>query len=204
MWQRFSENARLVVFYAQQEAGRLGENYVSTEHLLLALVRGNAAAPIGSVWPPPPTAPLPPLAPRGRETDHNVDLILQAMGLRLVDVCAEVERRLKPGPGRNGEDMQLTARGKRVIDLAYDEARSLNSGNIDARHLLLGLIREEKGVAGQVLADLGVTLDRARQEVVRSQGGPLPMPDNPLPAPKTSTPAPGTPPKRAWWHFFRP
>ncbi len=190
MWQRFTESAQKVVLYAQQEAGRLGENYVSTEHLLLGLVRESADTPAASVWPPPPS-PLPPLNSSGRETAHAAALVLQEMGVRLADVCAEVERRLKPGPGRNGEDMQLTPRAKRVIDLAYDEARSLNGGRIDTQYLLLGLIREEKGLAGRVLADLGVTLDRPRQEIVRLQGGGLP-------------PAPDAPPRRAWWHRFRP
>jgi ATP-dependent Clp protease ATP-binding subunit ClpC len=203
MWQWFTESARKVVFYAQKEAGRLGENSVSSEHFLLGLVREGTAAPVGSVWPPPPSL-LPPIDPHGRDTDHRAAQVLQAMGIPLADVCAAVERRLKMGPGPNGSEMQLTPRGKRVIDLAYDEARTLNSGNIDTQHLLLGLIREEKGVAAQALAELGVTLTRARQEVIQLQGGLLPVPDTPLPTLKTSLPAPQTPPRRAWWHFFRP
>lgn len=142
MWQRFTERARRVVFFAQDEANRLGENYVSTEHLLLGLVR---------------------------ETDSVAARILEKMGVSLSRIRAEVERRVARGDGRVGQEMQLTPRAKRVIDLAYDEARQLNNNYIGTEHLLLGLIREGEGIAGQVLARLGVDLERTRREVLQLQ-----------------------------------
>jgi len=144
MWQRFTERARRVVFFAREEAARLGESYVSTEHLLLGLVR---------------------------ENDSVAARILDRMGVSLHKVRQEVERHITRGDGRLGQDMQLTPRAKRVIDLAYDEARQLNNNYIGTEHLLLGLIREGEGVAGRVLAKLGVDLERTRREVMSLQDG---------------------------------
>ena len=144
MWQRFTERARKVVFYAQEEAGRLGENYVSTEHLLLGLVR---------------------------ENDSVAARILDRIGVSLGRIRSEIERQVSRGDGRLGQDMQLTPRAKRVIDLAYDEARQLNNNYIGTEHLLLGLIREGEGLAGRVLSKLGVDLDRTRREVMHLQEG---------------------------------
>src|SRR5450755_3810326 len=138
MWQRFTERARKVVFYAQEEAGKLGENYVSTEHLLLGLVR---------------------------ENDSVAARILDRMGVSLGRIRSEIERQVTRGDGRLGQDMQLTPRAKRVIDLAYDEARQLRNNFIGTEHLLLGLIRENEGLAGRVLDKLGATLESAREEV---------------------------------------
>ena len=138
MWQRFTERARRVVFFAQEEAGRLGENYVSTEHLLLGLVR---------------------------ENDSVSARILDIMGVSLTRIRSEIERQVTRGDGRLGQDMQLTPRAKRVIDLSYDEARQLSNNYIGTEHLLLGLVREAEGLAGRVLAKLGVELERVRREV---------------------------------------
>ncbi|MBC7807263.1 MAG: ATP-dependent Clp protease ATP-binding subunit [Akkermansiaceae bacterium] len=142
MWQRFTERARRVVFFAQEEAGRLGENYVSTEHLLLGLVR---------------------------ENDSVAARILDRLGISLGRIRSEIERQVARGDGRLGQDMQLTPRAKRVIDLAYDEARQLNNNYIGTEHLLLGLIREGEGLAGRVLNKLGVDLERTRREVTLLQ-----------------------------------
>jgi ATP-dependent Clp protease ATP-binding subunit ClpC len=152
MWQRFTERARRVIFYAQEEAGRLGENYVSTEHLLLGLVR---------------------------ESDSVAARILERMGVSLTRVRNEIERQVSRGEGRLGQETQLTPRAKRVIDLAYDEARQLNNNYIGTEHLLLGLIREGEGLAGRVLAKLGVDLDRVRREVMALQSS-----DSGSPAPR--------------------
>lgn len=138
MWQRFTERARRVVFFAQEEAGRLGENYVSTEHLLLGLVK---------------------------ENDSVAARILDRIGVSLGRIRSEIERQVARGDSRMGPDMQLTPRAKRVIDLAYDEARQLGNNYIGTEHLLLGLIREGEGLAGRVLAKLGVDLERTRREV---------------------------------------
>src|SRR5579875_1111943 len=144
MWQRFTERARKVVFYAQEEAGNLGENYVSTEHLLLGLVR---------------------------ENDSVAVRILDRMGIELGRIRSEIERQVARSDSRLGIDMQLTPRAKRVIDLAYDEARQLGNNYVGTEHLLLGLIREDEGLAGRVLTKLGVDLDRTRAEVQYLQEG---------------------------------
>jgi hypothetical protein len=142
MWQRFTERARRVVFFAQEEAARLGENYVCTEHLLLGLVR---------------------------ENDSMAAQTLDRIGVSLGRIRSEIERQVARGDGRLGQDMQLAPRAKRVIDLAYDEARQLNNNYIGSEHILLGLIREEEGLAGRVLAHLKVDLQQARVQVVKIQ-----------------------------------
>jgi ornithine carbamoyltransferase len=142
MWQRFTERARRVVFFAQEEAGRLGENYVSTEHLLLGILR---------------------------ENDSVASRILTRMEISLGRIRNEIERQVTRGDGRLQQDMQLTPRAKRVIDLAYDEARQLNNNYIGTEHLLLALIREGDGLAGRVLQKLGVELERTRHEILQLQ-----------------------------------
>jgi ATP-dependent Clp protease ATP-binding subunit ClpC len=142
MWQRFTERARKVVFFAQEEAQKFGEGYVSTEHLLLGLVR---------------------------ESDSVAARVLEKLSVSLSRIRQEVEKQLPRGDARPSQDMTLTPRAKRVIDLAYDEARNLNNNYIGTEHLLLGLIREGDGLAGRVLAKLGVELDRARREVMALQ-----------------------------------
>lgn len=144
MWQRFTERSRRVVFFAQDEARQRRESYVSTEHLLLGLVR---------------------------ENDSVAARILNGIGIRLEDIRAQVEAQLEPvsEDAKPDDNMQLTPRAKRVIDLAYDEARQLNNNYIGTEHLLLGLIREGEGLAGRVLGDLGVTLERMRGEVTALQ-----------------------------------
>lgn len=142
MWQRFTERARKAVFYAQEEAQRFGEGYVSTEHLLLGLVR---------------------------EPDSVACRVLAKLGIEPERVRAEVEKQLPTGDMRPSQDMTLTPRAKRVIDLAYDEARNLNNNYIGTEHLLLGLIREADGLAGRVLGKMGAELDAARLEVIALQ-----------------------------------
>jgi len=145
MWNRFSERARRVVFFAQEEAGRWGESYVSTEHLLLGLVR---------------------------ENDSVAARILYRLDVKLERIRSEAELLMERGDGRVEQDMQLTPRAKRIFDLAYDEARRLNNNYIGTEHLLLGLIREEEGLAGRVLKGLGVDLERTRREVMALQDTP--------------------------------
>jgi len=142
MWQRFTERARKTVFFAQEEAGRYGETYVSTEHLLLGLTR---------------------------EGDTVAARILERLGVSLDRVRSELERQMAHGEGHANQDMQLTPRAKRVIDLAYDEPRQLGNNYIGTEHLLLGLLREAEGMAGKTLIKLGVELERTRQEVKQLQ-----------------------------------
>src|SRR5512135_2777718 len=109
MWQRFTERARKVIFYAQEEAQRLGEGCVSTEHLLLGLVR---------------------------ETNSMAMRVLMGVGVDPARVREGVEKQLPQGDARPSQDMTLAPRAKRVIDLAYDEARNLNNNYIGTEHLL--------------------------------------------------------------------
>ncbi len=147
MWQRFTERARKVVFFAQEEAQKFGEGYVSTEHLLLGLVR---------------------------DEDSVAARVLDKLGVSLERVREEVEKQLPRAERKSVQEMTLTPRAKRVIDLAYDEARSLNNNYIGTEHLLLGLIREGEGLAGRVLAKLGVEVERARAEVLALQDNEAP------------------------------
>lgn len=144
MWQRFTERARKVVFYAQEETQRLHQSYVSTEHIALGLCR---------------------------ETDNLAARALEKVGVSMVQLRNEVEAISEVGTvqdPRSG-DMTLTPRAKRVIDLAYDEARLLNNNYIGTEHLLLGLVREGDGLAGRALAKLGVELTVLRCRVMELQ-----------------------------------
>src|SRR5690348_312138 len=107
MWQRFTESARKVVFYAQEEAQKFGEGYVSTEHLLLGLVR---------------------------EPDTTAAKMLNRLALSLNRLRAEVEKQLPRGDARPSQDMTLTPRAKRTIDLSFDEARNLGDDYIGTEH----------------------------------------------------------------------
>lgn len=139
MWQRFTERARKCVYYAQEEAQKFGEGYVSTEHLLLGLTD---------------------------EPDSMACRVLERMGISLSRIRAEVEKQLPRGDARPSPDMTLTPRAKRVIDLSYDEARHMNNNYIGTEHLLLGLIREGDGLAGRILAKIGIGLENARNVIL--------------------------------------
>ena len=163
MWQRFSERARKAVFFAQEEAQNSGEGYVSSEHLLLGVLR---------------------------EGDSTASRILEALGVSPNRVRVEVEKEMPKGEPKPGQDMTLTPRAKRVIDLAYEEARGLNHNYIGTEHLLLGLIREGQGLAARVLQQLGVDVDRVRA-AIRA------MPDRTYDQPRNPT----APPVDPWEGF---
>lgn len=123
------------MFYAQEAAQKYGEGYVSTEHMLLGLLR-----------------------------EENCAMkILERMGIEPRKVITEVEKNLPVGDAKQITDMSLTPRSKRAIDLAYDEARNFGHNYIGTEHLLLGLIREEGGLAGRVLMKLGASLEKTRR-----------------------------------------
>jgi len=140
MWQRFSEKARQAVFSAQEEAGKLGENCVGTEHLLLGILKSDDCTALRAI---------------------------SGLGVSAADVRREVEGQVTKGDSRLGQDMQLTPRAKRAIDCAYNEARRMDNDYIGTEHLLLGLLLEGDGLACRTLEKLGVTLDGARSEVSR-------------------------------------
>src|SRR5438045_94548 len=141
----FTDRVRKVLQMAREEAARLHHEYVGTEHILLGLIRegeGVAATVL-----------------------TNLDVDLDAVALM-------IEQTVKKGqPGsRTGPDLPYTSRSKKVLELAMSNARSLNHSYVGTEHLLLGLIAESKGIAAQVLADHGVTLDKASTETLRILG----------------------------------
>lgn len=138
MWQRFSESARKVVFYAQEEAQKFGDNYVSTEHLLLGLLR---------------------------ERDCTACRAIQELGVPLKQIQETIESQMASKGIHPVSDMSLTPRAKRTIDLAYECARELNDNFIGTEHLLLGLIRERDGLAARVLVLLHLTEERVRVQI---------------------------------------
>lgn len=153
MWQRFTERARKVVFYAQEEARRLGECNVTPSHLLLGLMR---------------------------ESDHVAARILDRLGVSHEMIQAQVYPQswppaptLSPVPLIPVDSMQLTPNSKRVIDAAYQESKRLSNNYIGTEHLLLGLLHNN-GNAGQFLGNLGLSAARARVEVAQLQGVELP------------------------------
>ena len=140
-FERFSERARRVLSLAQDEAQRFNHSYIGTEHILLGLVRENEG-----------------LAARS----------LSNLGVELTKVRSAIEFIIGKGERPvSSENIGLTPRAKKVIEVAVDEARRLNHQYIGTEHLLIGLMREGEGVAAGVLESLGVTLDKVRAETNR-------------------------------------
>jgi hypothetical protein len=137
---RFTDRARRVLTLAQDEAQRFDHSYISTEHMLLGLLR---------------------------ETDGTAALVLANLDVEPAKVRRAVEFIVGRGDRPVVGEVGLTSGGKRVIELAIDEARSLAHRYIGSEHLLLGLVRETDGIAAGVLESMGVTVDRARAEVAR-------------------------------------
>jgi ATP-dependent Clp protease ATP-binding subunit ClpC len=157
VFERFTERARQVVVLAQEEARALRHNYIGTEHVLLGLLR---------------------------EEQGIAARVLESLEVTLGDVRAEVARIVgqgddEPAPGQ----IPFTPRAKKVLDLALREALSLGHNWIGTEHVLLGLAREDDGVAMQILLDHGVTSDQIRDEVIRMLGGPPPAGVSPPPMP---------------------
>src|SRR5438445_7605289 len=146
----FTDRVRKVLQMAREEAARLHHEYVGTEHILLGLIRegeGVAAAVL---------------------TNLNVDL---------EDIQQKIEETVKKGKAAAaaGPDLPYTSRAKKVLELAMTEARELNHSYVGTEHLLLGLLREEKGIAAQVLTDAGVNLEQSRAETLRLLGSDMPQ-----------------------------
>src|SRR5690242_10851574 len=169
----FTDRVRKVLQMAREEAARLHHEYVGTEHILLGLIRegeGVAAAVL---------------------TNLNVDL---------EEIQQKIEETVKKGKAAAaaGPDLPYTSRAKKVLELAMTEARELNHSYVGTEHLLLGLLREEKAIAAQVLTDAGVNLEQSRAETLRllgsdmppaSAGGTAPPASQPKSAKKSKTPA---------------
>ncbi|RLC59289.1 MAG: NDP-hexose 4-ketoreductase, partial [Chloroflexi bacterium] len=140
-FERFSESARKVLTRAQGAAQRLGHNYIDTEHLLLGLAQQESGV---------------------------ASKVLANLGIPANKVQPAVEFLIGKGQkSSTTEEVGLAPRAKKVIEFAIDEARRFNASYIGAEHILLGLLREKEGIAYNVLENLGVTLEKAREEVNR-------------------------------------
>ncbi|EKN69200.1 Class III stress response-related ATPase, ClpC [Neobacillus bataviensis LMG 21833] len=142
MFGRFTERAQKVLALAQEEAIRLGHNNIGTEHILLGLVR---------------------------EGEGIAAKALYGLGLGSDKIQKEVENLIGKGQ-ETSQTIHYTPRAKKVIELSMDEARKLGHSYVGTEHILLGLIREGEGVAARVLNNLGVSLNKARQQVLQLLG----------------------------------
>nr|YP_009420363.1 Clp protease ATP binding subunit [Chroomonas placoidea]ASO76002.1 Clp protease ATP binding subunit [Chroomonas placoidea]ASV47560.1 Clp protease ATP binding subunit [Chroomonas mesostigmatica CCMP1168] len=143
MFERFTEKAIKVIMLAQEEARRLGHNFVGTEQILLGLI--------------------------GEGTGIAAK-VLKSMGVNLKDARVEVEKIIGRGSGFVAVEIPFTPRAKRVLELSLEEARQLGHNYIGTEHLLLGLIREGEGVAARVLENLALDLSKVRTQVIRLLG----------------------------------
>src|SRR6476646_11870961 len=148
MFDRFSDRARKVMSFARQEAERFNHDYIGTEHVLLGLVK------------------------EGSGVAANV---LENLEVDLEKVRLEVEKLVKPAPDvvTIGQ-LPFTPRAKKVLEFAIDEARALDHNYVGTEHLLLGLLREQEGLAAQVLMNLGLKLEDVREEVLNLLGNNMP------------------------------
>jgi ATP-dependent Clp protease ATP-binding subunit ClpC len=145
MFERFTEKARRVVVYAQEEARMLNQNYIGTEHLLLGLIR---------------------------EQDGIAAKALESLEISLEDVHQQVEDLIGRGSYvPSSGHIPFTPRAKKVLELSLREALQLGHNYIGTEHVLLGLIREGEGVAAQVLLNLGADLEKVRSAVIQLLSG---------------------------------
>src|SRR2546426_8159831 len=144
MFERFTDRARKVMALANQEAQRFNHEYIGTEHILLGLVKEGSGV--------------------GANVLKNLDVDLRKNRL-------EVEKLVKSGPDMvTMGKLPHTPRAKKVIEFSIEEARNLNHNYVGTEHILLGLLREQEGVAAQVLMNLGVKLQDVRHEVLNLLG----------------------------------
>jgi len=137
MFEKFTERGRKVIIYAREEAEKRQNDYLGTEHLILALLR---------------------------EEEGISAAIIKKMGISLEEVRMEIERKLPYGTNvLTFGDIPFTPRAKKVLELAVEEARLIGHSYIGSEHLLLGILREDEGIAGRTLRNLGANLLAARQ-----------------------------------------
>jgi hypothetical protein len=140
MYERFTERARRVFQLANQEAQRLGHEYIGTEHILLGLLR---------------------------EGSGVAAQVLQDLTLDARIIAQQVETLVQPGISTTGENENpRTPRAKKVVEYSIAESRNLNHGYVGTEHILLALLHEQEGVAGQVLANFGLEVEVIRAKVV--------------------------------------
>jgi ATP-dependent Clp protease ATP-binding subunit ClpC len=142
----FTEDVRKALSCAREESARLRHEYVGTEHILLGLLRG----------------------------DNVAVHVIESFDVKPEALADAVDSVVKKGASGShaGPDLPYTSRAKKVLELAMTEARELNHTYVGTEHMLLGLLREEKGIAAQLLVDAGITLDAARERVLGILGQP--------------------------------
>src|SRR4051794_24427772 len=144
VFERFTERARQVVVLAQEEARILKHNYIGTEHILLGLLR---------------------------EEEGLAARVLESLDITVERVRAQVVRIVGSGEEVTSGQNPFTPRAKKVLDLALREALSLSHNYIGTEHILLGLVRENEGVAARILLDLGADAEKVRDEIIRTLSG---------------------------------
>src|ERR1700737_1534597 len=153
MYERFTDRARKVMQLANQEAQRFNHEYIGTEHILLGLVKEGSGVAANVL--------------------KNLDIDLRKIRL-------EVEKIVQSGPDMvTMGKLPQTPRAKKVIEYSIEEARNLNHNYVGTEHLLLGLLREQEGVAAQVLMNLGLKLEDVREEVLNLLGHNMATEENP-------------------------
>jgi ATP-dependent Clp protease ATP-binding subunit ClpC len=145
MFERFTERARQVVVLAQEEARTLKHNYIGTEHILLGLLR---------------------------EEEGLAARVLEGLEITVEEVRAQVIRIVGSGEEVTTGQIPFTPRAKKVLELALREALSLGHNYIGTEHILLGLVRENEGVAARILADFDADSEKIRNEIIRMLSGP--------------------------------
>jgi ATP-dependent Clp protease ATP-binding subunit ClpC len=146
VFERFTERAKQVVVLAQDEARALSHNYIGTEHILLGLLR---------------------------EEEGLAARVLESLDITVEEVRAQVARIIGPGdePIVSGQ-IPFTPRAKKVLELSLREALSLKHNYIGTEHILLGLVRENEGVAARILLDFDADAEKIRNEIMRVLSGP--------------------------------
>jgi hypothetical protein len=145
VFERFTERARQVVALAQDEAPALKHNYIGTEHILLGLLR---------------------------EEEGLAARVLESLDITVEEVRAQVARIVGQGDEVTTGQIPFTPRAKKVLELALREALSLGHGFIGTEHILLGLVRENEGVAARILLDFDADAEKIRNEIIRMLSGP--------------------------------
>jgi len=155
MFERFTERARQVVVLAQDEARALKHNYIGTEHILLGLLR---------------------------EEEGLAARVLESLDITVEEVRAQVARIVGQGDEVTTGQIPFTPRAKKVLELALREALSLGHNYIGTEHILLGLVRENEGVAARILLDFDADAEKIRNEIIRMLSGAGGGEQRPLPA----------------------
>jgi ATP-dependent Clp protease ATP-binding subunit ClpC len=143
VFERFTERARHVVVFAQEEARFFKHNYIGTEHILLGLLR---------------------------EEEGVAARVLSSLEITAEDVRAQIEQIVGVGEEATAGQIPFTPRAKKVLELALREALSIGHNYIGTEHILLGLVRENEGVAARIMLDLGADAQRVREEVINVLG----------------------------------